>query len=82
MGSIAEPDHSFVSSHAVVVAHVKELDGLTTRIYNYVLGLWREKRAILATELAQSESFSAKQAKASLKKVEIIFGIVLWESLV
>ena len=35
-----EPHHSSVSSHAVAVAHIEELEGLTTRIYNYVLGLW------------------------------------------
>ena len=31
------------SSHAVVASHT-ELEGLTTRIYNYVLGLWEEKK--------------------------------------
>ena len=43
-----EQHHSSVSSHAVVVAHIDELKGLTTRIYNYVLGLWggRKKRKI------------------------------------
>ena len=39
-----EPHHSSVSCHAVVAAHIEELEGLTTRIYNYVLGLWREKK--------------------------------------
>ena len=24
-------------------SHIEELEGLTTRIYNYVLGLWGEK---------------------------------------
>ena len=37
-----EPDHSSVSSHAVVMAHIEELEGLTTRIYNYVLGFGEE----------------------------------------
>ena len=32
------------SSHAVVASHIEELEGLSTRIYNYVLGLWGEKR--------------------------------------
>ena len=27
------------SSHAVVASHIEELEGLTTRRYNYVLGL-------------------------------------------
>ena len=35
----AEPHHSFVSSHAVVVAHIEELEALTTRIYNDLLGI-------------------------------------------
>ena len=39
-----KPRHLSVSSHAVVVAHVEELQGLTTRIYNYVPGLWGEKK--------------------------------------
>ena len=39
-----EPHHSSVGSHAVVVAHIEELEGLTIRIYNYVLGLWGEKK--------------------------------------
>ena len=34
------PHCSSVSSHAVVVTHIEELQGPTTRIYNYVLGLW------------------------------------------
>ena len=33
-----EPSHPSVSSH-VAVTHIEELEGLTTRIYNYVLGL-------------------------------------------
>ena len=32
------------SSHAVDVSHTEELEWLTTRIYNYVLGLWEEKK--------------------------------------
>ena len=40
----AEPHDSSVSSHAVAVARTEELEGLTTRIYNYVLGLWGEKK--------------------------------------
>ena len=38
-----EPHHSSVSSHAVVAAHIEEPEGLTTRIYYYVLGLWGGK---------------------------------------
>ena len=32
------------SSHAVAAPHMEELEGPTTRIYNYVLGLYRENR--------------------------------------
>ena len=38
----AEPHHSSVSSHAVAAAHVEEIEGPTTRIYNSVLWLWGE----------------------------------------
>ena len=31
------------SSHAVAASHLKELEGLTTRIYSYALGLWGGK---------------------------------------
>ena len=30
--------------HAVVASHIEELERLTTRIYNYVLGLWGRKK--------------------------------------
>ena len=33
-----------VSSHAVAGAHIEKLEGLTTRIYNYLLGLWGGKK--------------------------------------
>ena len=35
-----EPHHFSISNHAMVVAHIEELERLTTRIDNYVLGLW------------------------------------------
>ena len=40
----AEPHHLSVSSHAVAVAHTEELEGLTIRIYSYVLCFWEEKK--------------------------------------
>ena len=40
---VTEPHHSSVSGHAVVAAHIEELEGLRSRIYNYVLGLWGGK---------------------------------------
>ena len=39
----AEPHHLPVSSHAMAAAHI-ELEGLRTRTYNYVLGLWGGKK--------------------------------------
>ena len=38
--SQAEPHHSSVSSHVVAAAHTEEPERFTTRICNYVLGLW------------------------------------------
>ena len=35
---VAEPHHSSVSWHTVMVAHTEELEALTTKIYNYALG--------------------------------------------
>ena len=49
-----EPHPLSVSSHMVVVAHIEKLEGPTTRIYNYVLGLWgegKEKRGRLARDV-------------------------------
>ena len=41
---VMEPHHSSVSSHAVAVARIEELEGHTTRIYSYVPGLWGGKK--------------------------------------
>ena len=41
-----DPGHRLMhrlSSHDVAASHIEELEGLTTRIYNYVLGLWEGK---------------------------------------
>ena len=32
------------SSHTVVASHIEELEGLTTRIYNYILGQAEKKK--------------------------------------
>ena len=61
-----EPHHSSVSSHAVVVAHIEELDGLTTRMHNYVLRLWgggKKREEDWQQMLAQGQSFPAKKKK-------------------
>ena len=47
----------------MVVAHVEELEGLTTKICSYALGLWGGKRKEEDWQqmLAQGESFPAKK---------------------
>ena len=43
----SDPRHGVTlhsSSHAVAASHIEELEGLTTRIYNYVPGLWGEEK--------------------------------------
>lgn len=47
----------------LVVAHIEELERLTTRIYNHVLGLWggKIKEEDWQQILAQSGSFLAKK---------------------
>ena len=54
-----EPCHSSVSHPAVVAAHIEELEGLTSRIYNYALGFGeeKEKEKDLRQMLAQGASF-------------------------
>ena len=56
---VAEPHESSVSSHAVAAAHIEELEGLTTRIYNYDLGFLGGKRQEEDWQpmLAQGKSF-------------------------
>ena len=39
-----EPHYASVSSHVVAADNTEELEGPTTRIYNYELGLWRGKK--------------------------------------
>ena len=57
------------SSHAVVVCHIEEMEWLTTRIYNYVLGLsgGNKNRGKLATDVSSGPIFLSKR-KAYLKK--------------
>ena len=53
-----------VSSHAVVVAHLEELKGLTTRVYDYVLGFGegeKKEKEDWKQMLAQDKSFPAKK---------------------
>ena len=69
----AEPHHWSVNSHAVVVAHVEELEGLRTRIYNCILWLWRgktKKEEDWQQMLAQGESFTHTQGKLLPQKLE------------
>ena len=42
-----DPGHRhthFSQNHAVAASHIEELEGFIIRIYNYVLGLWGEKK--------------------------------------
>ena len=51
-----------VSSHAVAVAHMGQLEVFATKIYSYVLGLWGEgkKEEGWQQMLARRESFRKK----------------------
>ena len=43
----SDPGHGLThlsSGHAGAASHIKELKGYTTKIYNYVLGLWGGKK--------------------------------------
>ena len=61
---VTEPHHLSVGSHAVVVAHIEELEGLTTRIYYYVLGFWRGKqKGRLAADVSSGQIFPSKIKK-------------------
>ena len=53
------------SGHAEVESHIEELEGPTTRIYHYVLGLWRglKKRGILATDVSSGPIFPTEKKK-------------------
>lgn len=69
---VVEPHLSSVSSHAVAAAHI-ELDGPTTRIYNYALGLWgeeKEKEEDCQPMLAQGESSPEKKQKRNIYNCE------------
>ena len=67
----SEPHHSPVSSHTVAMVHREELEGFTTRIYNYVLGLCLGEREGAGSKkeedwqqmLAQGQSFPEKIKK-------------------
>ena len=68
----AESHRLSVSSHAVAAGHIEELEGLTTRIYNYVLGLWGEKNKReedWQQMLTQGESFPITTTTKSLKNL-------------
>ena len=54
----------YSASHTVAASHIEELEGLTTRIYNYELGLWGEKKKDEDSQqmLAQGQSSSPKKS--------------------
>ena len=61
---VVEPRHSSISRHAMVVAHIAELEGLKTKIYNHALGVWggkNKKEEDWQQILAQGKSFPTKK---------------------
>ena len=60
-----ETHHLSVSSHAVAAAHIEELEGPTTRIYHYALGLWggkkRRERGRLAMDVSSGPIYPRKK---------------------
>ena len=66
----AEPHDSSVSSQAVAAAHIEGLEGLTSGIYNCVLGLWEEKKEDWQQMVGQGKSFPAKKKRKKESKKE------------
>ena len=52
-------------THAVAASHIEELESPTTRIYNYVMGLWEGKnnRGRLETDVSSGPIFLKKKKK-------------------
>ena len=66
MGFILDPGYGpmhRLSSHAEAVSYMEELEGPTTRRYNYVLGLWAEgkKKERPATDVSSRPILSPKK---------------------
>ena len=61
------------SSHAVVTPHIEELEWLSTRVHNYVLGLWEEKRnrGRLATDVFSGPIFLPPKKKEKEKEIQL-----------
>ena len=57
-------NHSSVSSHAVVVAHIEELEGLRTRIIQLCTGALGRKKKL--------------KTKIQLSKFEDLIGFIQW----
>ena len=73
-----EPHLPSVSCHAVVAAHIKELELHPTKIYNHVLGLWggKKKEENWKQMLAQDESSSAKKKVQSNLKYFLMYWFI------
>ena len=71
-GSQAEPHHLSVGSHVLAAAHMEEPEGLTTRIYNYILGLWggkkRRKKREIGNRCWLRENLSMKKKEGMFLK--------------
>ena len=66
------------SSCAVVASHIGDLEGLTTRIYNYVLAFWGEKireedwQQMLAQGQGSSLQKQTNKKEVSWKKINVV----------
>ena len=71
LGSWAQTSH-LSSSHAEVVSHIAQLEGPTTRIYNYVLeGFGEEgRKGRLATDDSSGPVLKRKTVEQNTKKRE------------
>ena len=66
------------SSHAEVVSHIAELEGPTTKIYNYVLGRFGEKKKEkkrLVTDISSGPIFRKKEKLEDQRKHDFILNI-------
>ena len=63
---VVEPYHLSVCSHAVAVGHI---EGLTTRIYNYVLGRWEGgKKRKIDNNVSSGKIFPSKKKNKKKRK--------------
>ena len=65
-GSGRAPRHRF-SGHAEATSHIQQLEGCATTTYNYLLGLWGEKKGgRLAIDVSSAPVFLSKKRRISM----------------